>query len=93
MARPKPDVPPAAAILALANEKRHFTIRATPGARQEGIAISDGVLIVKVRAKPQDGSANAAVVRLLAAALGVPASRLSIIHGTTGRNKVIALAQ
>lgn len=93
MARPTPDVPPAAAILALADEKRRFMVRVTPGARQEGIAISDGLLLIKVRANAHDGAANAAVVRLLAQALGVAASRVSILRGATGRMKVVALAE
>ena len=46
---------------------------------------------MKVRAKPQDGAANEAVLALLAQALGVAASRLRMLRGATGREKLIQL--
>ena len=62
-------------------------MRATPGARVEALEIVDGRLHAKVRAKPQDGEANAAVLKLLASALGVAPSRLELIGGATSREK------
>ncbi|MFN9578600.1 MAG: DUF167 domain-containing protein, partial [Novosphingobium sp.] len=62
MAKAKADLPPADAILALADGEGRLTLRVTPGARVETITIEDGRLIVKVRAKPEDGKANAAVL-------------------------------
>lgn len=49
----------------------------------------DGVLQARVAAPPVDGAANEALVRLLADALGLPASRLSVVVGATSRRKVI----
>jgi uncharacterized protein len=46
-------------------------------------------LKVSVTAPPADGKANAAVLALLAKALRVPKSSLSVITGATGRNKLI----
>jgi len=66
-------------------------LRVTPGARTEGIEIADGRVLVKVRAKPQDGAANAAVLALLAAALGEATSRLHLLRGATGRDKLVQL--
>ena len=51
------------------------------------MAIHQGKLLVKVRARPQDGEANAAVLALVAAALGVPKARLHLIRGATARDK------
>ena len=92
MARPKADLPPAAAILALADGEGRLALRVTPGARVETVAIEDGRLLVKVRVKPEDGKANAAVLDLLATALGVATSRLHLLRGATGRDKLVQLA-
>ena len=68
-----------------------MTLRVTPGARSEGIEIADGRVLVKVRAKPQDGEANEAVLALLARALGTATSRLQMLRGATGREKLVQL--
>lgn len=91
MAKPKPDLPPAAAILALADGDGRLTLRVTPGARVETIAIDGGRVQVKVRAKPEDGKANSAVLELLADALGVATSRLRLLRGATGRDKQVQI--
>jgi uncharacterized protein len=63
-------------------------LRVTPRAgRDEVKAAEDGTLRVRLRAPPVEGRANEALLRLLARALGVPPSRLSIVSGTTGRIK------
>lgn len=68
-------------------------VRATPkGGRDalDGVAVlSDGrsVLKVRVRAAPEDGAATAAVARVIAGALGVPASRVTLASGATARLK------
>lgn len=92
MARPKADLPSPAAILALADGEGRLTLRVTPGARIETVAIEAGRLLVKVRAKPEDGKANAAVLDLLARALGIATSRLRLLRGATGRDKQVQIA-
>ena len=77
----------------LADAKGRLALRVTPGARTEGIEITDGRLLVKVRTKPQDGAANEAVLALLAKALGVAASRLRMLRGATGREKLVQLPE
>lgn len=68
-------------------------VRATPkGGRDalDGVALlSDGrsVLKVRVRAAPEDGAATTAVARVIAEALGVPASRVTLTAGATARLK------
>ncbi len=92
MARPKLDCPPAEAIRALADAEGRLALRVTPGARSEGIAIENGRLLVKIRARPQDGAANEAVLALLARALGVGTSRLALLRGATSREKLVQLS-
>jgi hypothetical protein len=49
----------------------------------------DGALLVRVKAPPVEGQANDALIRLLSRTLKVPASRLALQHGTTGRQKLV----
>ncbi len=63
--------------------------------RIEGIDhLSDAtaVLKVRVRALPQDGEANEALLRLLAKSLGIGTSMLHLESGATARVKVVAIA-
>jgi len=91
MAKPKPEFPPAEAIRALADAEGRLAVRVTPGARVELLEIMDGRLLAKVRVKPEDGKANAAVLQLLADALGVATSRLRLLRGATSREKQVQL--
>ncbi|WP_328703044.1 DUF167 domain-containing protein [Arenibaculum pallidiluteum] len=73
-------------------------IRLTPRAAREGVqGLAETVeggrqLKVSVTAVPEAGKANAALVRLLAKAWGLPPSSLSVVSGATDRNKVVAVA-
>jgi hypothetical protein len=67
--------------------------RVTPKAARDRVEQSeDGSLRVYVTAIPDKGAANAAVIKLLAKAMGVPKSRLAIIRGMTSRDKVLRLS-
>jgi len=44
-------------------------------------------LRVKVTAVPEDGKANAALIKLLSKTLGIPKSKIVLIRGTTSRLK------
>ena len=90
MARPKADLPDAQALRALV-QAGELRVWGTPGARTESIAIVDGGVQVKVRAKPQDGAANTAVAELVAKALGIPKSRCTLLRGATSREKVLGV--
>jgi hypothetical protein len=91
MARQKTEFPPAEAIRALADGEGRLAVRVTPGARTEVLEIAKGKLAAKVRAKPKDGEANAAVLKLLAGALGVATSRLRLVRGATSREKLVQI--
>jgi uncharacterized protein len=91
MARPKAERPPAAALRALADGEGRLAVRVTPGARGESIAIGDGRVLVKVRAKPEDGKATASVAEMLAQALGVPPSQVALLRGATSREKLFRI--
>ena len=49
----------------------------------------DGVLVARVTAPPVDGRANAALCKLIARAVGVAPSRVSVVRGETARQKVV----
>jgi uncharacterized protein YggU (UPF0235/DUF167 family) len=91
LSKPKAQFPPADAIRALADDEAWLAVRVTPGARVAALEIIEGRLLAKVRAKPEDGKANAAVLELLAAALGVATSRLHLLRGATSREKLVQL--
>jgi len=68
-----------------------FTIRVTPNARADKLETDGGTIKISVTAPASDGQANAAVIKLFAKALGVAKTRLSLVRGHKGRDKVIRL--
>ncbi|HDR27165.1 DUF167 domain-containing protein [Rhodovulum sp.] len=66
-----------------------IALRVTPKASRARIVPGNGLLRIYVTCVPEDGKANAAVLKLLAKALGVPKSRLAIIRGQTARDKLV----
>ena len=92
MARPRPEYPPAEAIRALADAEGRLALRVTPGARSEGVELGEGRVLIKVRVKPEDGKANVEVLELLAKALGIATSRLQLLRGATGRDKLVLIS-
>jgi len=74
----------------LAVEGREISLRVTPKAARDRIEMGEGGTVrVHVTAIPDKGAANAAVLKLLAKAMGVPKSRLAILRGATSRDKVV----
>ncbi len=66
-----------------------IAVRVTPRSGRDAIEGVDehGELRLRVTAPPADGAANVAVVKLLAKALGVPRSAISIAGGASSRHK------
>lgn len=70
-----------------------LNVHAQPGARRGGLmGEHDGALRVAVSAPPDKGKANAAILDVLAEALGIKTSQLALISGETSRRKRILLA-
>ena len=71
-------------------------VKVTPKSKTERIkkeVRGDATVLYKVyvTAAPEDGKANSAVIKLLAKALGLPKSSLTITRGHTSREKVIKI--
>ena len=79
-------------------EITHLFIKLTPGAAADRIdgwdVDADGrpVLKVRVRARPVEGEANAALLKLLAKTLGVARSAVTHERGGQSRIKRVAIA-
>jgi uncharacterized protein YggU (UPF0235/DUF167 family) len=70
-----------------------LTVTVTPRSRQSLVELlPDGSLRVRVTPPPADGAANLAVLRVLADALGLPRSALTITSGQRGRRKRIVVS-
>ncbi len=74
-----------------------LVVRLTPRAARDAIeGVAEGAdgahLKVRVRAVPEDGRANAALVELVAAELHVPKSTVSVAAGKTARLKPLHIA-
>ena len=67
-------------------------VKVAPGAREDAVVGWQGdVLRLRVRAAPDGGKANDAVCRLLARALGVPPSAVTIARGASSREKLVQI--
>jgi len=66
------------------------SVRVVPRSSNEGVAgFEGGVLRIRLNAPPVEGKANDALVRFLAKAVGVPKSRITLVPGGKGRNKIV----
>lgn len=69
-----------------------LAIKAVPGASRDQIAgLLGDRLKLRIAAPPEGGKANRAICALLAAALGIKPSAVSIIAGATGAEKTVAI--
>ena len=65
-------------------------VRAKPKSRESRVAgVTDGVIVVSLKAPPVDGAANAELIATLARALGLGKSQIAIVRGHTGRIKLV----
>lgn len=63
-------------------------VRVTPNASREQVTQDGSRFLIRVTCPPEDGRANKAVTKLLAKTLGLPPSRLALIRGQSGRDKI-----
>lgn len=73
-----------------------IALKVTPGARrneilgwEEDYPQIGRVLRVKIAAPPVEGKANKEIVAFMAKTLGIPKSSVELLHGSTGRIKLI----
>ena len=67
-----------------------YTITVKPGSSQEKIiATSDDALTIYLRAKPHDGEANDALIKLLSKHFNVAKTTIKITHGAKSHTKTI----
>ncbi|MCG6902830.1 MAG: DUF167 family protein [Rhodobacter sp.] len=69
-----------------------IAVRVTPNAAKNAVLRDGPVIRVTVTCVPEAGKANAAAAKLLARALGLPKSRLTLIRGATARDKLFAVS-
>jgi hypothetical protein len=70
-----------------------FDVRVTPRASRTAVdGVRDGRLVVRVTAPPVDAAANAAVIALLADALGVAKRKVTLVTGERSRTKGLVVA-
>lgn len=75
-----------------------LALKVTPGARKNEILGWEDdypqvgrVLKVKIAAPPVEGKANKEIVLFLAKALGIPKTAVEVVHGTSGRIKLVEI--
>lgn len=73
-----------------------IALKVTPGAKkneilgwEEDYPQIGRVLRLRIAAPPVEGKANKEVVAFLAKTLGVPKSAVTLLHGSTGRIKMV----
>jgi uncharacterized protein (TIGR00251 family) len=70
-----------------------LAVRVTPRASRNEITeiLDDGTIKIRITAAPADNEANEKLVKFLAEVLGVAPSRVEIVAGLTGRDKLISV--
>ncbi len=75
-----------------------LALKVTPGARKNEILGWEDdypqvgrVLKLKIAAPPVEGKANKEIVLFLAKALGISRSAVEVVHGTSGRIKLVEI--
>ncbi len=70
-----------------------LAVRVTPRASKNQIvgAMHDGTIKIHIKATPTEGQANEELVKFLSDVLGVAKSRIEIVAGGAGRDKLISV--
>ena len=70
-----------------------LAVRVTPRAEQNQIVgvLNDGTIKVQLTGDPGDDQSNGSLVVFLAEVLGVPASRIEVVAGEGGRDKLVSV--
>jgi uncharacterized protein (TIGR00251 family) len=70
-----------------------LAVRVTPRASRNEITeiLDDGTIKIRITAAPTDNEANEKLIKFLAEVLDLAPSRLEIVAGMTGRDKLISV--
>jgi hypothetical protein len=70
-----------------------LALRVTPRAERNQIVglLNDGTIKIQLAATPEDVDSNTELLAFLAEILGVPKSRVEIVAGETGRDKLVSV--
>jgi uncharacterized protein (TIGR00251 family) len=70
-----------------------LAVRVTPRASHNEIVevLEDGTIKVRIAAPPTDSESNQTLIDFLSEILGVPKTRLDIVAGAAGRDKLISV--
>jgi uncharacterized protein YggU (UPF0235/DUF167 family) len=71
-----------------------LSVRVQPGSADDAVTVvatDPPAITVKVRAHAHDGEANAAVIRLLSATLGIAKTTVILRRGAASRNKLYSI--
>lgn len=70
-----------------------LAVRVTPRASKDEIVevLSDGTVKIHLVAPPVEGKANEALIKFMAKVLDVAPSRLEVVAGASGRDKLISV--
>ena len=70
-----------------------LAVRVTPRASRNQIAglLNDGTIKVQLASTPEDDSSNKELLSFLSEVLGVPQSRMEIVAGESGRDKLVSV--
>lgn len=87
------NVPADAVRVVAAADGVRLQLRVKPGGRSDRlVGPHDGALKLEVRAAPDRGRANDAVIRLLAGVLGVGCADVEVTAGGASRDKVVSVS-
>ncbi len=70
-----------------------LAVRVTPRASRNEVfgILNDGTVKIHLTSPPVEGQANEALLKFLSEVLGVSVSRLDIVAGKTGRDKLVSI--
>ena len=66
-----------------------LNVKVFPKSSRRELVVKDGMVKAYITAAPEKGKANKALTELIAEKYGVAKSRVVILKGGTGRNKVV----
>jgi uncharacterized protein (TIGR00251 family) len=80
-------------VIASSGDGVVIDVRVIPRASRPGPAgVREGALLLRLKAPPVEGAANAEVIDILADRLGVPRRAVTILSGHQSRRKRVAVA-